>query len=186
METMNQVTTNQTENPLSVMPNVPSSSDTRPVSKVEEHAGVMAKWDAAATVVKTSLDAKKPRDRALITQCLDQAEKNILAAAGETHEIVDYFAHVVELPNLDDGEFTAKIRLVMVRADGVKISTVSEPFIKTFAAIVSMLGATPWNPPPLIRVNLRKGKSGFDYATCVEMMRPEDTPVPPLKGQKPK
>lgn len=137
----------------------------------------MAKWDAAATVVKTSLDVKKPRDRALITQCLDQADKNILAAAGETHEVVDYFAHVVELPNQDDGEIVAKIRLVMIRKDGVKISTVSEPFIKTFAAIVAMLGATPWNPPPLIRVNLRKGKSGFNYATCVEMMREEEAPL---------
>lgn len=167
-------------NPTTTMDSLPilttkpesESAPTEPSKPfTETHEGVMAKWDSAATCVKTSLDRTKPRERAMISACLDQADLGIVKAAGDVFEIAHYFAHVVDLVGQDDGEIRAKIRLVMICSDGRLVSTVSESFIKTFSLVIAMFGPRPWNPLPLIKVNLRKGSSGHNYATCVEVIR---------------
>jgi Phage Single-stranded DNA-binding protein len=137
----------------------------------------MARWDAGAQAVRTSIQISTPRGRALVSRCMETADLGIRNAAGQTWEIVDYYAHVVDLEIEDTGEVVTKIRLVMVCTDGKTISTVSEPCIKAFAFLASCYGQGPWNPPILIRVKENKGKRGHTYCTLSEVERVEQASV---------
>lgn len=136
----------------------------------EQVDGLLAIWDSQATAVRTSLDPSQQRGRALISQCLAQADHGILEVAKQELKVVEYFAHIGELENPATGELEAKIRCVLILEDGRKVSTWSPSAIKGFAFIAQMRGPGPWNPPLTIKVNVNKGKKGFNYATVSEVI----------------
>lgn len=153
--------------------------------KSETHIGVMARWDQTSRAMKTSIDPREQRGRALISQCMEAADLNIRNAAGQIWPIVDFFAHEVELLVEETGEMTRKIRLVMVCSDGRMISTVSEPCIRTFAMLSQFYGPGPWEPPVMIRVREHKGKNGHTYCTLAEVVVAETIAAKTENGTKP-
>lgn len=132
------------------------------------------KWDQATTAVRTSIDVKHPHARALLSQMIEVSDIDMKLIIGQTLEVTDFFAHVVELPAFDTGEIAPMIRLVLRLKDGRTTSTCSESFIKGFSVVANMIGAGPWLPPLLLRTRANKGRNGFNYYTCAELIRESD------------
>ena len=167
---MNPTIENPTNNELPKVITEPTEQTTT-FARTEEHGSTIARWDAAAMHVRTSLDPQTSVGRARITQCMDIADKQIVQASGEIYEITDYFAHVVELPVEETGEIVSRLRLVMITAAGMTISTCSEIFIRSFSFIVGCLGSKHWPQNPRIKITMRQSRTNAarNYATCIEV-----------------
>ena len=150
----------------------------------ETHDGVMARWTNASKAVRTSIDPKQPRGRAMISKCMAAADKKIRNAVGDVHDIVDYFAHVVELADVQTGEVGMRIRLVLVKANGQTISTFSKACIEAFGFLAQFMGPGPWSPPMRIMIREQPGSNGHTYCELQEVMPeadPEHAQSPPQK-----
>lgn len=153
-------------------------------ARMETHDGVMARWSAASKAVKTSIDPKTPRGRAAISKCMASADKKIRNAVGDIHDIVDYFAHVVELADVNSGEVGLRIRLVMVKSNGQTISTFSKACVEAFGFLAQFMGPGPWEPPLRITIKEQPGSNGHTYCELQEVAPDPVEQSPSTNGKR--
>ncbi len=147
-----------------------------PAIITESDEGVMMQWTNAAFAVATNIDGNEPEGRAMLTRCMSTADLKTRSAVGSVLEAEAFFAHVVEIADMETGEIAKKVRCVLVLTDGRTWSTTSRACVRTISVLAKATQGRQWNPPIRLEVREFPLEGGRTYCDLRE--------VPREKGKK--
>ena len=113
----------------------------------------------------TSFDTSDRAGQVKLIGAIGEAEP-IDEYLGETINLVDYVAQIVEFVN-EDGEMQEGVRIVLIDDEGKSYAAMSDGLMKSLQTFVSVMGSPATWPEPLpIKVVEVKSRRGFKFFTA--------------------
>ena len=135
---------------------------------------------AGIAVYWTSMDMAKPGARGRLFTALQNADKGIIDMIGSPIQLADVVAHNILLPNADGTAMVEKTRIVLIDAEGVMYSCVSEGVKKSLQQLFQIVGRPPYDPPLGIiprQIGTKRGFRTFIFeVTDASLDAAEDKP----------
>ena len=168
--------------PLDTSPQPSQGQQTQTTALCRTDDGAV--WDGTSLVIAQSFAPGNRNAAALVSKALGRADQRIRNVAGKTIDVVHFVAHLVQLPDEETGEYRTVRRVVFVLRDGTTVSTCSQPVVKMWVYLTSILGLGPYVPPARLVVTETPTEGGKSYCTIEMLEEDESHLAPPARATK--
>ena len=139
-------------------------------------------WDSTRKAVRHSFDTSTDAGRIQYIYCLTGSDVFAQNSVAVEHTVTGWLLHAVDRVNEVDGSVEPGLRMVLLTAEGKRISTGSGPLIENWGHVVSMFaGYSPW-PKLLVKLKAVPRKTGMGSYLQLDTIRlPESAKPTPKK-----
>lgn len=154
--------------------NVNVSNEIAVVSKEDLYTGITPAElmnPATSQMFCTLVDDGTPKSKAKIYNAINNPDKKLSDVIGETIELKDIVAHMIELVDEETGEYLQTLRTVLIDSKGVSYEAVSGGVANAVSRLIQIYGQpNTWTEPVKVKARQKATRNGNNKVTTLEVV----------------